>query len=501
MTSEIISFYKDKTVFITGGTGLLGKVVIEKLLRATELKRIYFLVRTKRGDTMEARVESWKKDQVFEVLLKKKPLSLQKVTPISGDCCAPDLGISEADRRILAAEVQVLIHGAASVRFEEPLDQALIINTRAVRLITQLAREMRLLESFVHVSTAFSNCVVHQIQERFYPEHLTCPVDKVLDIRDSLSPETFEKMAPALIGKFPNTYTYTKALGEQVIQEEAKGLPVGIFRPAIILSTFKEPVRGWIDGLQGLIAMIFATAYGFVHFMLVNLESIAPVVPADYCVNVAIASAVQIAKVSKQNKKSPPPIYAFAPSESNLVTYGELVNECYLNGLDVPNEKMIWHPFSHCTTCPYLYSIGVYFYHMLPGLILDIVLRVKGQKPMMIKNYHKVHEGMLSLFPFSRKTFTMDMKNTDEMWQSMSREDKEIFNFDMSTLNWKEFFTCVMDGLRLYLFKNPRTPESVARGRKILKKFYVWDRLLKTVIVLLFGAFIWLLVKNVWALL
>jgi len=25
MTSEIISFYKDKTVFITGGTGLLGK--------------------------------------------------------------------------------------------------------------------------------------------------------------------------------------------------------------------------------------------------------------------------------------------------------------------------------------------------------------------------------------------------------------------------------------------------------------------------------------------
>lgn len=180
-------------------------------------------------------VVPWKTSslQVFEVLLNKNPLALEKMTPISGDCCAPDLGISETDRRILAAEVQVLIHGAASVRFEEPLEHAVVINTRAVRLITQLAKEMRLLESFVHVSTAFSNCVVDQIQERFYPEHLSCPVDKVLDMHNSVSSETFEKMAPALIGKFPNTYTYTKALGEQVIQEEAKGLPVGIFRPAI----------------------------------------------------------------------------------------------------------------------------------------------------------------------------------------------------------------------------------------------------------------------------
>lgn len=39
-------------------------VVVEKLLRATDVKRIYFLVRTKRGEKMEARFESWKKDQV-----------------------------------------------------------------------------------------------------------------------------------------------------------------------------------------------------------------------------------------------------------------------------------------------------------------------------------------------------------------------------------------------------------------------------------------------------
>jgi len=86
MSSEILSFYKDKTVFLTGGTGLLGKgaqwtknklrkniisvlagkisVITEKLLRSTDVKRIYILVRPKRGENVNGRFETWKKDQV-----------------------------------------------------------------------------------------------------------------------------------------------------------------------------------------------------------------------------------------------------------------------------------------------------------------------------------------------------------------------------------------------------------------------------------------------------
>ncbi|XP_017000374.2 fatty acyl-CoA reductase wat [Drosophila takahashii] len=495
MTSEILSFYKDKTVLITGGTGLLGKVTIEKLLRSTDVKRIYFLVRPKRGEKVEGRFKAWKSDQVFEVLLKKKPHALEHVTPISGDCSSSDLSISEADRRTLTAEVQVVLHGAASVRFLEPLQQALNINTRAVRLMVQLAKEMRRLEAFVHISTAFSNCVVYEIHERFYPEHLTCPVDKVLDLNDSLSGEVIEKMAPALLGNYPNTYTYTKALGEQVIQEEAKDLPVGIYRPAIVLSTYNEPVRGWIDSLQGMMGLIYGTAYGMVHLMLVNRKVHCNLVPADYCVNVAIATAVQIAKLSKLNKNSPPPIYAFSPCQSNRVTYGFAQDQCYQIGLTEPNKKMIWYPFNRNTTCPWVYNIGAMFYHTLPGFLMDLFLRLKGQKPIMAKAYRKIDDGGRMLAPFTKKDFIMHTKNTDQLWQSMSPEDKKIFNFDMTTVDWKDFFTGVMDGIRLYFFKDAPTPESIAEGKKILFKFYVLDRLLTSVIVLIAGAFIWFLLK------
>ncbi|XP_037730807.1 fatty acyl-CoA reductase wat-like [Drosophila subpulchrella] len=493
MSSEILRFYKDKTVFLTGGTGLLGKVIIEKLLRSTDVKRIYILVRPKRGENVIGRFEAWKKDQVFEVLLKNKPHALEHVTPISGDCCAPDMAISEADRRILTTEVQVVMHGAASVRFIEPLQQALNINTRAVRLMVQLAKEMQRLEAFVHVSTAFSNCVVNQIQERFYPENLTCPVDKVLDLSDSLGGEMVEKIAPALLGKFPNTYTYTKALGEQVIQEEAKDLPVGIFRPAIITSTFKEPVRGWIDGLQGLIALVYGTAYGIIHLVLVNLKVNVPLVPADYCVNVAIATAVQIAKISKQNKKCAIPIYAFSSCQSNTLTYGDLSEKCFQNGLHMPVEKMIWYPFNHNIACPYIYDIGAFFYHFLPGFLIDIALRLKGLKPMMVERYRRIDEGMKSLFPFTSRNFLIETNNTDQLWQSMSPEEKKMFHFDMSTIDWNEYFTSVILGIRLYLFKDPPTPESFAKGKKILSRFYVLDTILKFVIILVAGALAWFL--------
>lgn len=172
-------------------------------------------------------------EKVFELLLKSKPEALQRVCPIAGDCLDFDLGISENDRRLLASEVQIVIHGAATVRFNEPLHVALAINTRATKLMIQLAKEMRQLEAFVHVSTAFSNCVIYKIKENFYPEHLNCSSDKVLAMAELMSDELLDNMEQALLGSFPNTYTYTKALAEDVILKEAGGLPLCIFRPAV----------------------------------------------------------------------------------------------------------------------------------------------------------------------------------------------------------------------------------------------------------------------------
>jgi len=138
-----------------------------------------------------------------------------------------------ADRKLLVDEVQIVLHGAATVRFDERLTVALDINTRGTLLVVQIAKEMRRLEAFVHVSTAYSNCVINHINEVYYPENLTCSFDKILALRETLSDDIIDKMTPTLLEKFPNTYTFTKALAEQVVQTEAINLPTCVFRPGI----------------------------------------------------------------------------------------------------------------------------------------------------------------------------------------------------------------------------------------------------------------------------
>lgn len=62
---DIISrFYKDAVIFITGGTGFLGKILVEKLLRSFVVKRIYLLVRVKNNLTVNERLAQFFEESV-----------------------------------------------------------------------------------------------------------------------------------------------------------------------------------------------------------------------------------------------------------------------------------------------------------------------------------------------------------------------------------------------------------------------------------------------------
>lgn len=59
--NNVQRFYKDKSVFITGGSGFMGKVLIEKLLYScSDLKFIFILMRPKKGKSADQRVEEFK---------------------------------------------------------------------------------------------------------------------------------------------------------------------------------------------------------------------------------------------------------------------------------------------------------------------------------------------------------------------------------------------------------------------------------------------------------
>lgn len=54
----IAEYFAGKSIFITGATGYMGNVLVEKLLRSCpNLKKVYLLMRTKRGVNSESRLQ------------------------------------------------------------------------------------------------------------------------------------------------------------------------------------------------------------------------------------------------------------------------------------------------------------------------------------------------------------------------------------------------------------------------------------------------------------
>ncbi|XP_017022262.1 fatty acyl-CoA reductase wat-like [Drosophila kikkawai] len=463
MEPGIPEFFKNKTVFLTGGSGFLGKVATEKLLRTTEVKRIYSLIRPKRGVSIEGRTSAWEKDPIFEVLLQAQPKALQRVTPIAGDCLEPDLGISEKDRKLLVNEVQVVIHGAATVRFDEAMHLSLAINVRATRLMLQLAKQMSQLVAFVHISTAYSNCVLTDIDERFYPENLKDDSDTILALSELLSDETLDSMTSTLVGSYPNTYTYTKALAEDVIRRESGDLPICIFRPAIVMPTYKDPLLGWADNLFGPLALIYGGARGIVRVVMAYNHVKIAVVPADYCANLTLACAWEL---GVKSKKETPPIYTLAPTETNHITYGSFIELLVVNRDNTPLSHMIWYPYILLVS-PYLFPLATIFYHKIPGYFFDTLLRLTGRKPILTKLYQKVHKNIEVVRLFTTTTFNFGMTNTQRLLNTLTERDRSSYDFDMHRVDWNEYLRLCIDGIRRYIAKDPKNPESLAKALKL----------------------------------
>lgn len=65
---------------------------------------------------------------------------------ISGDVTLKDLGISDEDKEKIINEVTIIYHCAATVRFDEVLKKAVLLNTRGTKLMVELAKECKVLE-------------------------------------------------------------------------------------------------------------------------------------------------------------------------------------------------------------------------------------------------------------------------------------------------------------------------------------------------------------------
>jgi thioester reductase-like protein len=240
--NSIKKFYAGGEIFVTGGSGFIGRVLIEKLLRSCEeISKIYLLMRGKKGVEARDRIHKLTDCMLFEKLKAENPKALEKLEVIEGNMMQIGLGISNENLQKLKNCTHIF-HCAASVRFDDPLKDAIIMNTRGTREVCEMATKMTHLKCLVHVSTTFIQPKLYSAEEIFYPADFQW--QKFIQMAEKFDHDMLNCLDKKLTKFAPNTYTFTKHLAEQVClhyrDNSHSNLPIVIYRPSVVASKNKN---------------------------------------------------------------------------------------------------------------------------------------------------------------------------------------------------------------------------------------------------------------------
>ncbi|XP_046837373.1 fatty acyl-CoA reductase wat-like isoform X1 [Vespa crabro] len=478
--TTIQTFYVNQCLFITGGTGFMGKMLIEKLLRGCPgINCIYVLIRRKNDKSVSKKMEEIVENSLFNTLRKQQPGFQNRIVAIEGDCSLPNLGISTTDRAKLIREVSIVFHVAATVRFNEKIKLAAAINVQSLKDLIHLSKEMSKLKSFVHVSTAYANCLENQIEEKFYDPSMNA--DEFIDLMESMDEKLIDNATPHLLGKWPNTYVYTKSIAEDIVKRHAGLMPIGIFRPGIVLPTYIEPTQGWTDNMNGLVGTTAGAAMGIIRTNLCDASLNVNIIPGDLATNALIVSAWDIANNRRSIEEIP--IYNYT-SMDNAITYEEFTKLSKKNIKLLPTNDAMWYISFWNIKYRSNHLIFTYFLHILPAILIDTIAFCTGKKPRLLKMYKKI-DTLSKLFQYFTTTkLNFTNKRWNELLSKLTTEDRELFFCDIKDINWDKYFENYILGIRMYVLKDPI--ETLPQARIKWRRLYWIHQALKLFIVCVF---------------
>ncbi|XP_020294359.1 putative fatty acyl-CoA reductase CG5065 [Pseudomyrmex gracilis] len=463
--SEIQSFYKDKTIFITGASGFMGKVLMEKLLyRCSDLDKMYILIRGKKGRTFDLRLEDIFNLPLFQRLSKEKPHMFKKVIPLNGDILSDNLGLTEEQRECLINEVHVTFHCAASLRLEAKLKDAIEMNTIGTKRVLDLAKQMKRLVCFMHLSTAFCHVDQEELGECIFdPPHDPHEIMKLVQWMDE---ETLDLITPKLLHPHPNCYTYSKRLAETLVANEYPNLPCCIARPAIVCPSYEEPMPGWVDNLNGPTGLLVGAGKGVIRSMYCKANYNAEVIPVDFAINALIVNAW---KVATQEKMKTIPTFNLTQNNIKQITWGEVLEKGRAIIYDYPFEGQVWYPDGDIRSSKLIHNLFVFFFHIIPAYLIDFLMLILRQKRFMVRLQKRISVGLEMLQYFTTRNWVFHNRNLYVTHNSMTPTDQKLFPVITFDVDVKEYFKNVILGTRQYCMKEDlSTLPQARRHQKIM---------------------------------
>lgn len=491
-----------RRIAVTGGTGFLGTALAERLLRSIPGCEVALLVRPgRRGAADRVRREILRNncfDRLRSELGDQYDAEMQRrVLVMSGDVGLDGLGLDGAGEEILRS-CQTVIHSAAAVSFDSPLDSAVEINllgpTRVAATLNRLHEGSKDKPHLIAVSTAYvagsRRGPAPEATLDKTPWSTDVPwkaeveasrrarADADADSRDPKMLTRFNRRArselgaagsPLLatkaerlreewvrdrmveIGKsraqglgWPDAYAYTKALGERALLDTRGDLPLTILRPSIIESSLAEPVPGWIRGFRMADPVIISYAKGLLKEFPGVPEGIIDVIPVDLVV-------ASILAVAARGPLAEPDVFHSASGARNPLRYRQLVDLVRSWFLDnpladshdqpimvpewsFPGRRRVQHQLERATK---VLDRAERTLQSLPlrGRQADLSARLEERREEAERALSYVE--LYGAYAETEAVFTVD--RLLELSDSLPDDDRADFCFDPAVIDWRHF--------------------------------------------------------------
>jgi long-chain acyl-CoA synthetase len=450
----------------------------------------------------------------------------QKLVAVGGDISQDRLGIDPALREELHHRIDLIINSAAVVSFDAPLDDALSLNTRGAGRVADFAAECDA-AALIHVSTAYvcgasdqsipetiHHAAPHS-EERFPIRGFRDPDDDLARIEETVArvreqgngPEVRRELVEALVQRrrrrggsreprreaienlrdrwienrlveegmklarergWNDTYTYTKALGEQIVLRRRGTVPLAIVRPAIIESSLSEPSPGWLDGLRMADPLIAAIGKGRLRSLPLDPDVVLDLVPADMVVNTILAAIPKLAEDGRGSLE----IYQVATGSRNPITMGRLheliVGYFEANPmLDKQGQPIRVKPLTFPSPESFRRR---YRLKAVPLSAAESTLERMAGWGVMADRAQKQRRKLAAtraaldkLFyygelyePYLNLDCRFEVDNTMRLFEWLTPEERRRFNFDVSRINWRHYIHVHIAGIKKYILKVER---------------------------------------------
>lgn len=460
-----------------------------------------------------------------------------KLTVIAGDVVQPFCGVSAEQRDELRGNIDAVVNVAGVVDFDPPLDEALEVNAFGVQNLVALSRDLGGVP-LLHTSTCFvagsQTGPVPEIDPREFPfprahelershwdpdreiaecldvieqaRHRASDAFRQSRFLDEAKKNLLEKNEPssghvletevrrvkrkfvedrlaemgmerAQFWGFPNTYTYTKAIGEQIAA--ASGLPFTIVRPAVVESTSHFPFPGWNEGINTSAPLIFIVRQG--GLQIPGSDNYLDVIPCDM---VAAGLTLALGELLDGTAKA---VYQLGSSDSNPCTMrrffelsGLYKRQYYQkNGKGGPLISFLQSHYEGAMLSKSQFEKYGPNVIARQGKALSSLLRkaaIGPAAPLLKPAAKAVYEfseqqrrvgNVLSVFlPFTSEfQYIFRCDNTRAAHARLSEAERAIVDWSPESIDWRSWFLDVhVPGLERFVF--PQIEERLRRPKK-----------------------------------